>query len=90
MNDSDNDANTKSVDSLLNFETVKYFGNEQHGGGALRRAMERYEAAAIQIWTSLSWLNIGQAVIFTIGMTMCMVMSGTSVIAASRRSAISS
>jgi len=79
MNESDQDANSKSVDSLLNFETVKYFGNEKMEARRFDRAMERYERAAIQIWTSLAWLNIGQIVIFTIGMTVCMVMSGVAV-----------
>jgi len=80
MNDSDTDANSKAVDSLLNFETVKYFGNETVEARRFDRAMERYQAAAIRIWTSLAWLNIGQMVIFTIGMTVCMVMSGAAVL----------
>jgi ATP-binding cassette subfamily B protein len=79
MNESDQDAHSKAIDSLLNFETVKYFGNEQMEAGRFDRAMARYEQAAIQIWTSLAWLNIGQIVIFTIGMTICMVMSGAAV-----------
>lgn len=60
MNDSDTDANTKSVDSLLNFETVKYFGNEKMEAARFDVAMERYEAAANETWYSLSWLNMGQ------------------------------
>ena len=47
--------------------------------GRFDRAMARYEQAAIRIWTSLAWLNFGQIVIFTIGMTVCMVMSGLAV-----------
>jgi ATP-binding cassette subfamily B protein len=81
MNDSDTDANTKSVDSLLNFETVKYFGNEKMEASRFDAAMERYEAAANETWYSLSWLNMGQAVIFTIGVALCMVMSAHEVVA---------
>ncbi|MGI9371164.1 MAG: ABCB family ABC transporter ATP-binding protein/permease [Hyphomicrobiales bacterium] len=76
MNDADTDANTKSVDSMLNFETVKYFGNEQHESKRYDVAMERYEAAANKTWTSLAVLNSGQAVIFHIGMIICMVLAG--------------
>jgi ATP-binding cassette subfamily B protein len=79
MNESDQDAHSKAIDSLLNFETVKYFGNEPMEAARYDRAMARYERAAIQIWTSLAWLNIGQVVIFSIGMTVCMVMSGLAV-----------
>ena len=79
MNESDNDANSKAIDSLLNFETVKYFGNEKMEARRFDQAMERYEGAAIRIWTSLAWLNTGQAVIFGVGMTICMVMSGLAV-----------
>jgi ATP-binding cassette subfamily B protein len=80
MNDSDTDANSKAIDSLLNFETVKYFGNEKMEARRFDGAMERYQAAAIRIWTSLAWLNIGQMVIFTTGMTVCMVMSAAAVL----------
>jgi ABC-type transport system involved in Fe-S cluster assembly fused permease/ATPase subunit len=79
MNESDQDAHSKAIDSLLNFETVKYFGNEKMEAARFDRAMARYEQAAVRIWTSLAWLNIGQIVIFTIGMTVCMVMSGAAV-----------
>ncbi len=79
MNESDQDAHSKAIDSLLNFETVKYFGNEKMEAGRYDRAMARYEKAAVRIWTSLAWLNIGQSVIFTAGMIVCMVMSGAAV-----------
>ena len=79
MNESDQDAHSKAIDSLLNFETVKYFGNERLEADRYDRAMARYEKAAIRIWTSIAWLNIGQVVIFTAGMTACMVMSGLAV-----------
>jgi ABC-type transport system involved in Fe-S cluster assembly fused permease/ATPase subunit len=80
MNESDQDAHSKAIDSLLNFETVKYFGNEKMEAARYDRAMARYEQAAIRIWTSIAWLNIGQAVIFTIGMTIVMAMSGAAVL----------
>jgi ATP-binding cassette, subfamily B, heavy metal transporter len=80
MNESDQDAHSKAIDSLLNFETVKYFGNEQMEASRYDRAMARYEQAAIRIWTSVAWLNIGQAVIFTVGMTVVMAMSGAAVL----------
>ena len=70
MNDSDTDANTKAIDSLLNFETVKYFGNEEMEAKRFDKSMERYEKAATDVWTSLGWLNFGQGVIFGIGTTI--------------------
>ena len=79
MNASDTDANTKAIDSLLNFETVKYFGNEDMEASRFDKAMARYEISATRIWTSLGWLNFGQAVIFGIGMAVMMVMSGLAV-----------
>ncbi len=81
MNDSDTDANTKSVDSLLNFETVKYFGNEQWEAGRFDKSMARFEKAATKTWTSLGWLNFGQGVIFAAGMAVMMVMSALDVAA---------
>ncbi|HUS95424.1 MAG TPA: ABC transporter ATP-binding protein/permease [Hyphomicrobiaceae bacterium] len=81
MNDSDNEANTKAIDSLLNFETVKYFGNEEMEARRFDAAMARYEKAAIRTYYSLGFLNTGQAVIFTIGMTWCMVLSAQGVMA---------
>ncbi|WAP71072.1 ABCB family ABC transporter ATP-binding protein/permease [Jiella pelagia] len=79
MNDSDTDANTKAIDSLLNFETVKYFGNETMEAERFDRSMARYEVAATRIWTSLGWLNFGQGVIFGVGMATVMVMSALAV-----------
>ncbi len=79
MNASDTDANTKSVDSLLNFETVKYFGNEEMEARRFDQSMAGYETAATQVWTSLGWLNMGQGVIFGVGMTIMMVMSALAV-----------
>ncbi|WP_421565306.1 ABCB family ABC transporter ATP-binding protein/permease [Ochrobactrum sp. EDr1-4] len=79
MNDSDTDANTKAIDSLLNFETVKYFGNETMEAERFDASMARYEDAATKTWTSLGWLNFGQAVIFGVGMAIVMVMSAREV-----------
>lgn len=75
MNDSDTEANTKAIDSLLNFETVKYFGNEEMEQRRFDNSMARYEKAAIQTYYSLGVLNGGQAIIFTAGLTLCMVMA---------------
>jgi ABC-type transport system involved in Fe-S cluster assembly fused permease/ATPase subunit len=74
MNDSDTDANTKAIDSLLNYETVKYFGAEQREATRYDRSMERYEQASVKTYTSLTLLNTGQAVIFTLGLTATMLM----------------
>ncbi len=79
MNDSDTDANTKAIDSLLNFETVKYFNNERMEAERFDRSMARYEIAATRIWTSLGWLNFGQGVIFGLGTAVVMVMSALEV-----------
>jgi ATP-binding cassette subfamily B protein len=79
MNDSDTDASTKAVDSLLNYETVKYFGNERMEAERYDRSMARYEIAATKTWTSLGWLNFGQGVIFGAGMTVVMVLSAREV-----------
>ncbi|MBN9034666.1 MAG: ABC transporter ATP-binding protein/permease [Rhizobiales bacterium] len=79
MNDSDTDANTKAVDSLLNYETVKYFNNEAMETARFDRSMARYEDAATRNWTSLGWLNFGQGVILGVGMAICMAMSAVEV-----------
>ncbi len=79
MNTNDTDANSKAVDSLLNFETVKYFGNEAMEARRFESSMKRYEKAATKVWTSLAWLNFGQAVILGIGMGACMVLSAMAV-----------
>ncbi len=81
MNDSDTEANTKAVDSLLNYETVKYFGAEAREAQRYDKSMERFEAASIKTYTSLGFLNAGQAVIFTIALALCMVMSARDVMA---------
>src|SRR5262249_57220499 len=68
MNDSDSDANTKAIDSLLNYETVKYFVAEARESKRYDRSMERYESASVKSYVSLAVLNAGQAAIFTLGL----------------------
>ena len=75
MNQSDTDANTKAVDSLLNFETVKYFNNEKHETRRYDVSMEKYSKASIQSQTSLSILNTGQAAIIAIGQGVVLVLA---------------
>ncbi len=79
MNDNDNDASSKSLDSLLNFETVKYFGNEPHEAARYDAALARYERAAVRVQVSLNMLNIGQALIIALGLTMIMLMAASDV-----------
>jgi ATP-binding cassette subfamily B protein len=79
MNSHDEDANNKSLDSLLNYETVKHFNNEKIEEKRFDEAMAGYEQASIKTLTSLSFLNFGQTAIFTIGLTLCMVLSGLEV-----------
>src|ERR1700728_4459558 len=74
MNESDTDANTKAIDSLLNYETVKYFGAVEREATRYDHSMERYERASVKTYTSLAVLNTGQAVIFTAGLTATMLM----------------
>ncbi|MGA8412841.1 MAG: ABC transporter ATP-binding protein/permease, partial [Xanthobacteraceae bacterium] len=74
MNDSDTDANVKAIDSLLNYETVKYFSAEAREAQRYDRSMARYEEASIKSYTSLAVLNAGQATIFTIGLAAVMIM----------------
>jgi len=74
MNESDTEANTKAIDSLLNYETVKYFGAETREASRYDRSMARYEEASVKAYTSLAVLNAGQAVVFTFGLTTAMVM----------------
>ncbi|HLF58345.1 MAG TPA: ABC transporter ATP-binding protein/permease [Alphaproteobacteria bacterium] len=80
MNAMDSEANTKAIDSLLNYETVKYFGNEDHEARRFDASMQRYESAAIKSKTSLSLLNIGQGAIIAGGLTAVMIMAGQGVV----------
>ena len=79
MNDSDSEANTKAIDSLLNFETVKYFGNEDHEARRYDVSMQRYEKAAVKSLTTLSLLNVGQGLIMAVGMTALLLLSASRV-----------
>ena len=84
MNDSDTDANIKAIDSLLNYETVKYFSAEEREAERYDRAMARYEDASVKAYTSLAVLNAGQAVIFTCGLAAVMVMCAFEIRAGSK------
>jgi ATP-binding cassette subfamily B protein len=84
MNDSDTDANIKAIDSLLNYETVKYFSAEEREAARYDRAMARYEDASVHAYTSLAVLNAGQAVIFTVGLALVMVMCAFEIKAGSK------
>ena len=78
LNETDNDASSKALDSLLNYETVKYFGNEAHEAARYDRALARYERAAVRVQVSLNMLNLGQAAIIAIGLTAIMLMAANS------------
>ncbi|MEN9850775.1 MAG: hypothetical protein RL128_938, partial [Pseudomonadota bacterium] len=79
MNDQDTDANQKAVDSLLNFETVKYFNAEAREAARYDVAMQRYEVAAVKTGQSLSFLNAGQSLIITTGLVIVMIMAAKGV-----------
>ncbi|MGH9578660.1 MAG: ABC transporter transmembrane domain-containing protein, partial [Terriglobales bacterium] len=81
MNESDTEANTKAVDSLLNYETVKYFNNEYYEARRYDDTLQAWENAAIRNQTSLSLLNVGQGVIIAAGVTWLMMLAGSGVIA---------
>jgi ATP-binding cassette subfamily B protein len=79
MNESDTEANTKAIDSLLNYETVKYFSAEEREAQRYDASMARYERASVHTYTSLALLNTGQAIIFTAGLTATMLMCAAGV-----------
>lgn len=79
MNDQDTEANTKAVDSLLNYETVKYFSNEAHEAKRFDRALQAYEKAAVKSQTTLSVLNAGQSFIMAAGLAGVMYLAGRGV-----------
>ncbi len=79
MNESDNEARAKSVDSLLNYETVKYFGNEAHEAARFDRALASYEKAAVRSQVSLNMLNLGQAGIIAVGLSGIMLLAARGV-----------
>ncbi len=80
MNETDQEANTRAIDSLLNYETVKYFGNEEYEANRFDQALARYERASVSSKSSLSLLNIGQATIIGTGLAVLMAMAGRGVI----------
>ncbi len=80
MNAADSRANTQAIDSLINYETVKYFGNEQHELARYNESLAEWEDAAVKSQTSLSALNIGQAAIIAIGVTSIMVLAANGVV----------
>jgi ATP-binding cassette subfamily B protein len=79
MNDQDQEAHQKAIDSLLNFETVKYFNAEDREASRYDASMQGYEAAAVQTGVSLAWLNVGQSLIITAGLVIVMVMAALGV-----------
>ncbi|WP_313388642.1 ABCB family ABC transporter ATP-binding protein/permease [Achromobacter aegrifaciens] len=79
MNETDSEANTKAIESLLNYETVKYFGNEEHEARRYDASLKHYERAAVRSQVSLSILNIGQAAIISVGLTLVMWMAATGI-----------
>lgn len=81
MNERDESANTKAIDSLLNFETVKYFSNERHEAGRYDSALRGYQTAAIKSQFSLTALNVGQGIIISVGMVLLMWMAASQVVA---------
>jgi ABC-type transport system involved in Fe-S cluster assembly fused permease/ATPase subunit len=81
MNEMDSRANTRAIDSLLNYETVKYFGNEEYEARRYDAGMTQWESAAVRNQTSLAALNAGQSAIIAVGMTILMIMAAQGVIA---------
>ena len=75
MNEADNAVSTKLVDSLLNFETVKYFNNEEHEFNRLRESLDKYESSSITNQYTLSYLNIAQSVVIMTGITIMLILS---------------
>ncbi|HEX4890067.1 MAG TPA: ABC transporter ATP-binding protein/permease [Alphaproteobacteria bacterium] len=84
MNDRDAEANTKAIDSLLNFETVKYFCNEEHESRRYDKSLAGYERASVITNKSLSYLNTGQGVIISAGLVAVMCLAATGVMAGTR------
>jgi ATP-binding cassette, subfamily B, heavy metal transporter len=81
MNERDTEANSKAIDSLLNYETVKYFGNEAHEERRFDESLQGYEDAAVFSTVSLAAVNVGQGAIIAIGLVVLMVMAGNGVVA---------
>lgn len=81
MNDDENQANTQAIDSLLNYETVKYFGNEQLEAKKYNDLLYKLENSAVKSQTSLSLLNVGQSLIIAVGLTLMMIMAARGIVA---------
>ena len=79
MNEADQRANTRAIDSLLNYETVKYFGNEDHEAGRFDHSLRRYEKAAVANGQSLGLLNVGQSFVISAGLTIVMIMAAAGI-----------
>ncbi|MEJ2117518.1 MAG: ABC transporter ATP-binding protein/permease, partial [Alphaproteobacteria bacterium] len=79
MNEFDNEASTKTIDSLLNYETVKYFGNEAWESKRFAQSVQRYEKATYRVASTLAFLNAGQAAIFSTGVTLAMLLAARGV-----------
>ncbi|KAK9069061.1 hypothetical protein SSX86_013177 [Deinandra increscens subsp. villosa] len=79
MNKADNDASTRAIDSLINYETVKYFNNEQYEAEEYDKYLKRYEDAALNTQHSLAFLNFGQTLIFSTALTAAMVLSSNGI-----------
>jgi len=84
MNETDTEANTKAIDSLLNYETVKYFSNEEHEAARFDLSRQRYERAAVKSKATLSMLNVGQGAIIAAGLVAVMILAGSGVVAGER------
>ncbi|XP_076926837.1 ABC transporter B family member 25, mitochondrial-like [Bidens hawaiensis] len=80
MNKADNDASTRAIDSLINYETVKYFNNEQFEADEYDKYLKRYEDAALNTQHSLALLNFGQSLIFSVALTAAMVLSSNGIL----------
>ena len=80
MNDMDSKANTRAIDSLINYETVKYFGNERYEVERYDEQMQRWEVSAVRNQTSLATLNAGQSIIIAIGVTLLMLLAADGVV----------
>ena len=80
MNETDSAANTRAIDSLLNYETVKYFNNEEYEARRYDEQMRKWEDAATASQTSLSWLNLGQQAIIVVGVTAMMWFAASGVV----------
>ena len=81
MNEDENQANTQAIDSLLNYETVKYFGNEQLEAKKYNDLLYKLENSAVKSQTSLSLLNVGQSLIIAVGLTIMMIMAARGIVA---------